>query len=242
MDFTLAHALSQAAVYHDLPTAAHNWRVTMYAQVFAETVGLGDRPTGRFMVAALLHDLGKIDVPQAILGKRGPLTEAEFRRMKRHTLHGYERLLKMGVRDEFVLAVTRWHHERLDGSGYPDGLVGSQIPAPARYFAVIDTFDAMTSLRSYRPSDRILGTSDALEELLREAGRTLCAEAVAVMIRLHAEGRIETIRSHLNDASALESLDLAPGTEACLRARVMLRDSTPDGLPDISDLLRTRAG
>ena len=99
MDFALAHALSQAAVFHDLPTAAHNWRVTMYAQAFAEAISLGEDQTRRFMMAALLHDLGKVDVPHAILTKQGPLEDEEYARLKQHTLHGYERLRRMGERD-----------------------------------------------------------------------------------------------------------------------------------------------
>ena len=242
MDFALAHALSQAAVFHDLPTAAHNWRVTMYAQVFAESLNLSESQTRRFMMAALLHDLGKIDVPHEILTKRGPLQEEEFSLLKRHTLHGYQRLLRMGERDEIILAVTRWHHERMDGSGYPDGLQGNQIPAPARYFAVIDSFDAMTSLRSYRNSDQIRSSTEGLEELVAESGRTLCPDAVAVMIRLYAEGRIDTICSHLNDTSALQEIEVMPITDACVQARVLLRDSTPEGMPDVSHLLNARAG
>jgi HD-GYP domain-containing protein (c-di-GMP phosphodiesterase class II) len=242
MDFALAHALSQAAVFHDLPTAAHNWRVTMYAQAFAESLNLSESQTQRFMMAALLHDLGKIDVPHEILSKRGPLLEEEFTILKQHTLHGYQRLLRMGERDEIILAVARWHHERIDGSGYPDGLKGGQIPAPARYFAVIDAFDAMTSLRSYRPEDQVRTSTQGLEELVAENGRTFCSDAVAVMIRLYAEGRIDTICSHLNDNSALQELEVMPITDACVRARLLLRDSTPEGMPDISHILNARAG
>ena len=165
MDFALAHALSQAAVFHDLPTAAHNWRVTMYAQAFAEVLELGESHTNRFMMAALLHDLGKIDVPHSILVKAEPLTPAEFSCMKQHTEHGFNRLRRMGERDEIILSVVRWHHERRDGTGYPDRLVDEEIPPAARHFAVIDAFDAMTSIRSYRPGAPLKTAENALEEL-----------------------------------------------------------------------------
>jgi putative nucleotidyltransferase with HDIG domain len=242
MDFALAHALSQAAVFHDLPTAAHNWRVTMYAQAFAEVVELGSTDTNRFMMAALLHDLGKIDVPHALLTKTGPLDEREFEALKQHTCHGFERLRRMGEEDEVILSVVRWHHERLDGSGYPDGLAGAEIPAAARFFAVIDAFDAMTSLRTYRPEQPLRTSEEALEELARDAGRILCPDSTGVMIRLHAEGRLEPIRSHLNDREALADLEISAASEACAQARLLLRASTPSGMPDISHLLNARAG
>lgn len=242
MDFALAHALSQAAVFHDLPTAAHNWRVTMYAQAFAEALEFSDTNNRRFMMAALLHDLGKIDIPHALLVKTGPLDETELECMQRHPLHGHERLLRMDVDDEIILSVVRWHHERIDGSGYPDRMQGNDIPLVARQFAVIDAFDAMTSLRSYRPDAPPRRTEEVLEELAGLAGSSLCADSVATLIRLHAEQRLEPIRSHLNDPGTLAELQMMNDTDACLQARILLRDSTPEGMPDISHLLNARAG
>ena len=148
----------------------------------------------------------------------------------------------MGERDEIILSVVRWHHERLDGTGYPDRLCDEEIPPSARHFAVIDAFDAMTSIRSYRAAAPLRTAEEALEELAQEAGRSVCPDAVAIMVQLHAEGRLDPIRSHLNDKQALSDLQVVPAPDACIRARGLLQESTPPGMPDVSHLLNLRAG
>ena len=115
--------------------------------------------------AAALHDIGKILTPPEILNKAGALTEQEFEVVKRHPVDGADMLA--GIGDADVTAMVRHHHERLDGAGYPDGLVGEQIPLGARIIAVADTFDAMTSQRAYHGATNHKRALDVLSE---EAG------------------------------------------------------------------------
>ena len=141
MDFELANALGRAVERKDMSTAAHTWRVTMYAQAIGEKVGLAKDDLFSFMLGAVVHDIGKLDIPREILTKPGRLDDVEYEVIKQHTVLGYDRLRRMGVRDPRVLNIVRSHHERLDGSGYPDQLVGDEISREARWFAVIDGVD-----------------------------------------------------------------------------------------------------
>jgi putative nucleotidyltransferase with HDIG domain len=100
---------------------------------------------------SILHDIGKIAVPDAILDKPGPLTDAEFEVMKRHPAEGVRMLEKLQALHE-VIPLVRWHHERPNGQGYPDGLTGDDIPLVVRILSVADVFDALHSERSYRPA------------------------------------------------------------------------------------------
>jgi HD-GYP domain-containing protein (c-di-GMP phosphodiesterase class II) len=115
----------------------------------------------------LLHDVGKIGVPDGILQKPGPLTEGERRQMETHTILGEQMLGGVAVLQGEGLKVVRHHHERWDGGGYPDGIRGDEIPLGARVVAVCDAFDAMTTERPYR---ELLPEAEAIEELRRCAG------------------------------------------------------------------------
>lgn len=144
-----AHALAAAVEAKDSYTAGHARRVTSYAMSIAEVIGSIDLL--RFRLAGDLHDVGKIGVPDTVLNKPGRLTNEEFEMVKKHAEIG-EGILQPMVDDPLVLGVVRWHHERWDGRGYPDGLAGEDISLPARVLAVADTLDAMTSRRAYRES------------------------------------------------------------------------------------------
>jgi HD-GYP domain-containing protein (c-di-GMP phosphodiesterase class II) len=136
--------------------------------------------------AARIHDIGKIAVPDAILLKSGPLTDREFKQVKGHTLRG-EQIARSAGSLAHLAPVVRGHHERFAGGGYPDGLAGDQIPLAARIVAVADTFDALTSTRSYR-SARSIGT--ALRELERVTGSQLDPVCVRAFLRwFEREGR-----------------------------------------------------
>src|SRR5204863_8970159 len=124
----------------------------------------------------LLHDIGKIGIPDSVLDKAGPLNPAERRLMRRHTLIGSELLAEVPLLEGEGLQVVRSHHERWDGQGYPDGLVGAEIPPAARIFAVADTLDAMTTDRPYR---RRCTWDQAVDEILRESGRQFDPRVVA---------------------------------------------------------------
>lgn len=165
-NLSLMHSLGNAIAKRDSDTDAHNYRVTCYAVALAESLGLSDKAISELVVGAFLHDVGKIGIPDHILLKPGKLTTEEFEVMKTHTLLGVEI-----VADNPWLAgaaqTIRHHHERHDGSGYPDALSGQEIPLNARIFALVDVFDALTSVRPYKPA---LSLSETLAIMQREAG------------------------------------------------------------------------
>jgi HD-GYP domain-containing protein (c-di-GMP phosphodiesterase class II) len=135
---------------HDPETVGHCWRVRRHALRLAGALGLGRGACRQLALAAVLHDVGKLEVPLAVLQKPGRLTAEESLRVQRHPAAGV-RLLAADVRDPVVLAAIRHHHERHDGAGYPDRLRGERIPLLARILALADCYDAMRSDRPYRP-------------------------------------------------------------------------------------------
>jgi response regulator RpfG family c-di-GMP phosphodiesterase len=163
-------------------TAGHSDRVRSSALQLARGLGLGARERKRLVLAAKLHDIGKLGVPDAILNKPGPLDACERRRVEEHPVIG-ERILHPIIRNPAVLAAIRSHHERLDGRGYPDGLRGDQIPLLARLLAVADCFDALTSARAYRDA---LPVPEALELLRAGAGTHFEPEFVRALIEVTA--------------------------------------------------------
>ncbi len=242
MNVEVANALGRIVELKDRSTAAHTWRVSMYAQAVAEAVGVPTQRVMSFMIGAVLHDLGKLDVPDEILAKPGSLEPDEYRRMQEHTIAGWERLRRLGVTDPLILDVVRSHHERIDGSGYPDGLTGEQIPKAARWFAVIDAFDAMTSLRPYRDEVGEEAAMHAILELQSKAGSWYEPEAVELFRRLLDEGRLDSILEHLNDRQGHDSL-VGPLTPEVLELarEALLRSSPADEPPDRVDRLLSLA-
>jgi HD-GYP domain-containing protein (c-di-GMP phosphodiesterase class II) len=196
-------SLTRLVEMKDACTAAHTWRVALYTQALAESMDVDTPTVRRLMRAAALHDVGKIDVPKEILTKPGRLTDAEFEVVKLHPTTGYRRLIQWGETDQLVLQLVRWHHERIDGTGYPDALEGEEIPVAARLFAVIDTFDAMTSVRPYRRATGHGAAVRALEELQHKAERWYCIDAVKQLQMLHERGRLEWIQRHFNDEATV---------------------------------------
>jgi putative two-component system response regulator len=154
-------------------TDGHARRVSRYAAGIARKMGLPREQVARVRRAGAIHDIGKFELPPAIVNKPGPLSDREFALVQRHAAAG-ERMVT-GLGDEQLTAIVRHHHERLDGSGYPDRLGGEEIPLGARIVAVADTFDALTSARPYRPAGR---DRDALVLLEAEAGTQLDPEVV----------------------------------------------------------------
>ena len=163
----LANALEAKDEY----TRGHSDRVAALARQLALEAGLAVREADVIAQSGLLHDLGKIGVPEGILRKPGPLTEEEWAAMRRHPLTGAQILAPLEFFANGAL-IVRHHHEREDGSGYPDGLAGERIPIGARIVAVADVYDALTSERPYR---RALAPAVALDRLAADAGRTLDA-------------------------------------------------------------------
>lgn len=151
-------ALTATIDAKDRYTAGHSERVAHLAQRLAVSIGLSVETADRYRLAGVVHDVGKIGVPEVVICKQGRLTDEEFALIKKHPEIGYHILKDLApLRD--VLPGVLHHHERYDGKGYPHGLVGENIPLIARVLAVADTFDAMSSTRSYRPAlprDRVL--------------------------------------------------------------------------------------
>jgi HD-GYP domain-containing protein (c-di-GMP phosphodiesterase class II) len=170
--------LSRLLEARDSYTHGHGQRVARHAGRIAVAMHLSPPEVARIRAAAAVHDVGKLNTPREILNNPGRLTDAEFAVIKRHPVDGAEMLA--GVGDPEITAIVRHHHERIDGRGYPDGLLGEAIPLGARIIAVADTFDALTSNRAYRPSVTQQNAMDILEE---EAGSQLDAVAVAAFRR-----------------------------------------------------------
>ncbi len=159
-------ALTAAIDAKDRYTCGHSSRVAHLATQLARRAGYDETFVGRVHIAGLVHDVGKIGVPEAILCKTSRLTSEEFEQVKRHPRMGYEILKDIPALREALPGVLH-HHERYDGGGYPDGLAGEQIPLQARMLALADTFDAMRSTRSYRPATP---QEHTLAEIARCAG------------------------------------------------------------------------
>lgn len=140
---------SHALDLRDKETEGHTLRVTEMAVWLAEKMGMNDTEKLDLRRGALLHDIGKMGVPDAILLKPGKLTEDEWKIMRQHPAYSYEMLSKIGYLKQ-VLDIPYCHHEKWDGSGYPHGLKGEDIPLAAHVFVVVDVFDALTSDRPYR--------------------------------------------------------------------------------------------
>ena len=170
----LLRRMSALLEARDPYTHGHSRRVARHSERIARELGLAPEQVAKVRAAALVHDIGKINVPRPILTKPGRLTEEEFALVKRHPGDGAAMVAAVG--DPELTSIVRSHHERMDGTGYPDQLAGADIPIGARIIAVADTFDAITSTRPYRnPRTH----KQALDVLRAEAGTQLDAEAVA---------------------------------------------------------------
>ncbi len=180
-----ARALVRAVEVRDPYTRGHSGRVARYASVLAVATEGGDGllDPDALKLACELHDVGKIGVPDAILNKEENLTSEEFDQVRKHPRTG-RRILEPLLDDPVVLAVVSWHHERWDGTGYPDGLAGDAIPIAARIVAVADALDAMTSERAYRPA---LTWDEALAQIRELAGSQFDPSVAAVVERTESE-------------------------------------------------------
>ena len=159
-------ALSNAVEARDAYTGKHAERVTAYGMELARAVGISLEESPQIEFGFLLHDIGKVAVPDAILFKTSRLTDEEYTLIAQHPVVGAEILRDVDFLGEGKL-VVRHHHERWDGTGYPDGLAGEEIPLAARVFSVADTLDALTTDRPYRPAS---DWSHAREEIRRVSG------------------------------------------------------------------------
>lgn len=177
-------ALAAAIDAKDQYTHGHSFRVARYTMAIAKAMDLSEDAVLDMEIAAFMHDLGKIGVPESVLNKKGKLTAAEYEEMKRHP-HFTGRILEPIKLPEFIVTTALQHHERLDGSGYPLGLKGDKITLPARIVAVADVFDALTSDRPYRPA---LTVERALQHLVDGIDAEFDRDVVSALIRTLKEG------------------------------------------------------
>ncbi len=175
-------ALSEAIERRDPYTGGHVRRVVTYSVLLGQELGLPPEQLEELRLAAILHDIGKIAVPDQILRKPARLDADEVAVMARHTLDGAEMVGRIRSLRHLVPGI-RSHHERLDGRGYPDGLVDAQLPLIPRIIGVADTFDAMTTDRPYR---KALTPVAAAEEIARLAGSQFCPQVAGAFGRLYA--------------------------------------------------------
>jgi len=173
--------LSKAAEHRDPETGQHLLRMANYARLIAQKLDLTDAEQELILQAAPMHDIGKVATPDAILLKEGKLTDDEFVVMKQHAIHGYSILCdsdSLLIRTAATMALR--HHEKFDGSGYPDGLKGDKIPLYARIVAVADVFDALTSTRPYK---KAWSLDDAMLFLKQQTGSHFDPECVNAFFR-----------------------------------------------------------
>ena len=172
----LLQSLGSAIAKRDSDTDTHNYRVTLYAVRLAEAMGLNRDSIESLIVGAFLHDVGKIGIPDQILLKPGRLTAEEFEIMKRHVVFGGE-IIQDSTWLKRARDVVLFHHEKFDGSGYPHGNYGKDIPLGARLFAVVDVFDALMSKRPYKEPMLV---EEAFKVLQDGAGKHFDPDAVSI--------------------------------------------------------------
>ncbi len=186
MFFQTAESLADAIEKRDPYTGGHTQRVTSYSLAIAHHLQLKSSEKRCLKIAAVLHDVGKIGIEDQILRKPGPLSPEEYDTIKRHTNMGVEILEHIRqLRD--IIPGVKYHHEQMNGRGYPDGLKGEEMPVIAKIVAVADTYDAMTTDRHYR---KALTKGVAMKELKRCAGAQFDREVVEAFVKAYESGEI----------------------------------------------------
>jgi putative nucleotidyltransferase with HDIG domain len=170
-------ALSRSMEAKDLYTGSHTERVAAIAVALAKRLGYGGGQLDAIEVGALLHDVGKIGIPETILNKPNGLDDTEWEIMRQHPVIS-DRILEGIALDPIVRQIARHSHERYDGRGYPDGLAGEDIPLPARIVLVADALDALTSDRAYRPARHLAA---AMQEIRENTGSQFCPSVVTAL-------------------------------------------------------------
>lgn len=170
----------------DSYTQGHSSRVARYTSMLARELGYDDDTVEKYYNIALMHDIGKIGIPDQVLNKPGKLTDEEYSVIKSHTERGYDVLKSISLMPEIVVGAEA-HHERPDGKGYPNGLKGDEIPRVAQIIAVADTFDAMYSDRPYR---KRMNFDKAVSIIKDAAGTQLTSDVVDAFLRLAEKGQL----------------------------------------------------
>jgi len=222
----------------DAYTAEHCLRVAIFTVAFARFIGMPDEDLEIAGMCGLLHDLGKLKVPPEILNKPGALSREEFAIMQKHTTYGYELLKSDPELDPIIADVTRHHHERMDGRGYPQQLEEWQISRFARLVSIVDAFDAMTSDRCYRDG---MPASDAIRVLYRNRGRQFDADMVETFIRMvgiYPPGTLVELTT--GDVALIVAVH--PGKKLKPRVEVLLDADKKPVTPRIIDLAKPTPG
>lgn len=181
----LTKALSNALDSRDTYTLYHSENVAAYSLEIARKMKLSASECDAIYVGGLLHDIGKIGIPEHILKKPGQLTADEFETIKKHPLIGLEMIQHVSIfKENGVLDIVLYHHERYDGKGYPKGLKGTEIPLAARIINIADTFDAMTTNRVYRGQ---VNVAEALHEIRLNKGKQFDPEIADIFLGLFDE-------------------------------------------------------
>ena len=191
---TAIRALTAAIDAKDHYTYQHSRNVARYSAILAVAYGMNDEQVRMIYEAGLLHDIGKISIPENILGKNGKLTDVEYETIKSHVNNSIDMIRHLPAMDYLIPAVVG-HHERWDGRGYPRGAAGAEIPLSARCLAVADAFDAMTTNRPYR---KALSIDYAIDQLEKGCGREFDPELAPLFVRLIRAGEIRLDESEDN--------------------------------------------
>ena len=183
-------ALSEAVEAKDRYTSGHSKRVAEYARMLSKRMGMSEEEQEEIYRAGLLHDIGKIRIPVEIINKDGKLTDEEYNIIKIHPVTSYN-ILRGIAGNNLIAIASKYHHERYDGRGYPNGLAGEMIPLAARILAVADTYDAMTSNRSYR---KALPQEVVRAEIEKGKGTQFDPDIAELMLRVIDEDKEYTMR------------------------------------------------
>ncbi|MDE6531097.1 MAG: HD domain-containing protein [Lachnospiraceae bacterium] len=186
----MIRAFAKSIDIKDQYTKGHSFRVAEYARMIAAKLGYNEKMLENIYHIALLHDIGKVVIPEDILNKPGKLTDGEYETIKQHAQYGYEILKEIDCLPNLALGAG-YHHERLDGKGYPSGKQEKEIPQVARIIAVADTFDAMHSTRPYR---ECMPMESIIAEMKRVSGTQLDAHIVDILLELVQEGALDEVK------------------------------------------------
>jgi diguanylate cyclase (GGDEF)-like protein/putative nucleotidyltransferase with HDIG domain len=229
-------ALALAIEAKDHTTHTHLQRVRTYAVEVAKELNLEENQVEALRAAALLHDIGKLAVPEQIINKPGKLSREEFEKMKVHPIVGSEILERVAFPYP-VAPIVRSHHERWDGTGYPEGLTGENIPIGARILAAVDCLDALASHRQYRPA---LPLAEAMEKVKDKAGSWFDPHVVEILERRYID--LERMAQMSEDTSASLGLSRSVRVERGLAPATGLERSEPThGMVDSADFLTSIA-
>ena len=195
-------AIAKTLDAKDPYTEGHAERVSVYSVQIAEKLGMSEEEIENIRLVALFHDIGKIGVPDSVLNKPGRLTNDEYELMKRHTVVGADIIKDLNMIQGLLIG-ARYHHERYDGKGYPEGLKGEEIPYIARIIAVADAYDAMASDRVYR---KHLDKEQVLIELEKGTGTQFDPDIVGAMISLLKTNTINNLSQNMGKQDVQQSL------------------------------------